>query len=286
MKRAHRSLAIIALWALGAWSAAAAASTLDQLVRVDLRLRYYRFNKLEDAPAEIDQRSSATGGMLDLESSPPWLGGFGFGVGLYGAWATQGFPAPREAELEPTLMGTGPRLTSVGEAYAQFKHQSEAGRWLLRAGRQLIDTPWLGRDDSRMLAQTFSGARVTYATSSGLKLTAIDLYEYKSRSSSGFTRDNLYYPKGYEGDPLPCRSFRAPRATRGCRPRPARSQRARSTKTRFSRTARLGHTPRSGITTFASSPGPSTSTGVHARGDSRAVGAVSRGAAHASERER
>ena len=75
--------AILALSALGAWSAAAAAGAAapDPLVHVDLRMRYYRFNKLQDKPGEADQRSSAVGGMLDLTSTPPSLGGFGLGAG-------------------------------------------------------------------------------------------------------------------------------------------------------------------------------------------------------------
>lgn len=198
MKRAHRSVALAALWASGVWSASAAALTpaLGRFLHLDLRLRYYRFNKLYDAALEPDQRSSAVGGLLDLTTAP-FLGGFGLGAGLYGAWATQSF-APGGRELEPTLMGRGPRLTSLGEAFAQFQR----GGALLRVGRQVINTPWVGADDSRMQPQTFSGLRAEFTLSSGLKLIALDLTKYKSRSSSGFTRDNRYYPQGYEGDPL------------------------------------------------------------------------------------
>lgn len=169
---------------------------LDRFLHLDLRLRYYRFNKLYDAPTQRDQRSAAVGGMLDVTTAP-FAGGFGLGVGLYGAWAAQSY-APGDKRLETTLMGPGPRLTSVGEAFAQFQR----GGTLLRVGRQLIETPWLSSDDSRMLPQSYSGVRAEYTLIGGLRLTALDLQRYKSRSSSGFTRDNVYYPQGYEGDPL------------------------------------------------------------------------------------
>lgn len=198
----HRaSLGIAALSTLLAASCASAATAaplpgLDRLLHLDLRLRYYRFNKLYEAPTQTDQRSAAVGGILDVTTAP-FAGGFGLGVGLYGAWATESY-APADKRLETTLMGPGPRLTSVGEAYAQFQR----GGALVRVGRQLIDTPWLGSDDSRMLPQTYSGLRVEYTLPGGLQLVALDLQKYKSRTSSGFTRDNVYYPQGYEGDPL------------------------------------------------------------------------------------
>ena len=194
------SLVIVALSALSAWSATAAPTgagqELDRFLRLDLRLRYYRFDKLYDAPSQPEQRSSALGGMLEVTASP-FFGGFGLGAGLYGAWATDSY-APGDRRLETTLMGPAPRLTSVGEAFAQFQR----GGALLRVGRQLIDTPWLGSDDSRMLPQTYSGVRAQYTATGGWQLIALDLQRYKSRTSSGFTRDNLYYPQGYERDPL------------------------------------------------------------------------------------
>ena len=200
MNGIRESLAIAGLWALGIGSATAAtvapARGLEGFLRLDLRLRYYRFDKQYDAATAPDQRSSAVGGLLDITTAP-FFGGFGLGMGLYGAWATQSF-APGSGELEITLMGPGPRLTSVGEAFAQFQR----GGALLRVGRQVIDTPWLGSDDSRMLPQTFSGVRAQYTITGQLTLIALDLQRYKSRSSSGFRHDNLYYPQGYQGDPL------------------------------------------------------------------------------------
>jgi hypothetical protein len=195
-----RALIIAALFALGAGSATSAIAgplpSLDRVLHLDLRLRYYRFDKLYDAPGQSDQRSAAVGGMFDVTTAP-FAGGFGLGVGLYGAWATESY-APDDRRLETTLMGPGPRLRSVGEAFAQFQR----GGVLLRVGRQLIETPWLSSDDSRMLPQSYSGVRVQYTLVGGLQLIALDLQRYKSRSSSGFTRDNVYYPQGYEGDPL------------------------------------------------------------------------------------
>lgn len=200
MKPRRASLVIAVLSTLGTWSAPAAPITstrgLDGFLRLDLRLRDYYFDKLYGAPGEPDQRSSAVGGMLDLTTAPVF-GGFGLGVGLYGAWGTESY-APGDKRLETTLMGPGRRLTTVGEAFAQFQR----GGALLRVGRQRIDTPWLSSDDSRMLPQTYSGVRVQYTLASGLQLLALDVQKYKSRTSSGFTRDNVYYPQGYEGDPL------------------------------------------------------------------------------------
>jgi len=194
--RIGRSLAVwMAIIAgMGPAAATAAPSTSDAAVRMQLTLRQYDFNKLYRAQGTADQRSSAAGGLLRIATAPFW-GGFGLGAGLYGTWATEGFPAGSREE-EPTLMGPQPRITTLGEAFVQYRRAGLR----VRAGRQRIDTPWMSATDSRMLPQTFSGAQGELAVSGALKLLLIDVTRFKSRSSSGFRRDNLYYPDGYEGD--------------------------------------------------------------------------------------
>ena len=95
-------------------------------------------------------------------------------------------------------MGSHSSITTVGEAYAQFARDGA----LLRAGRQIINTPWMGARDSRMLPQTFEGVWGQFAPIKGLSLMATRVDAFKSRTSDGFNHDNLYYPNGYEDDQL------------------------------------------------------------------------------------
>lgn len=189
------ALALGATFSLGAASPSLAASPAS-LFHVSGDLRLYNFNKDYGAPTQQDQRSSAIGGGLNI-TTDPFLGGFGLGLSLYHASALETFPAGDKAR-ETTLMGSKSSLTTVGQAYVQFARDGA----LIRAGRQIINTPWMGARDSRMIPQTFQGVWASLVPMHGLELMATRINAFKSRTSDGFTHDNLYYPNGYEGDEL------------------------------------------------------------------------------------
>ncbi|MBN8743859.1 MAG: OprD family outer membrane porin [Thiomonas arsenitoxydans] len=159
-------------------------------------VRLYGFNKNYGAPTKPDQRSSALGEGLNI-TTDPFLGGFGLGLSVYNANAIETFPAGDKAQ-ETTLMGAKSSLTTVGQAYAQYARDGA----LIRAGRQIINTPWMGARDSRMIPQTFQGVWASIAPVKGLQLMATRINAFRSRTSDSFTHDNLYYPNGYEGDTL------------------------------------------------------------------------------------
>ena len=171
-------------------------SVLAGLVRVDGTLRYYVFHKAYEAPLRPNQYSGAAGGLLRLRTRPV-LGGFGLGVGLYGAWSTRAGPADSPT-AEKTLLGPRPVLTSIGEAYVQFARDG----LLVRGGRQVLQTPWMGARDSRMAPQTYEALWGQYTLLKGLQLLAARVHAFKSRDSHRFSHDNLYYPGTYEGDTL------------------------------------------------------------------------------------
>ena len=159
-------------------------------------LRLYNFNKEYGAPTKQDQRSSAIGGGLSI-TTDPFLGGFGLGLSVYHASAIETFPAGDKAQ-ETTLMGAKSSLTTVGQAYVQFARD----HGLIRVGRQIIKTPWMGPRDSRMIPQTFQGVWAALTPVKGLQVMATRVNAFKSRTSDSFNRDNLYYPNGYEDDTL------------------------------------------------------------------------------------
>lgn len=174
--------------------AAHAADSASSFFQVSGNLRLYSFNKDYGAPSKTDQRSSALGGGLNI-TTRPFLGGFGLGLSAYHASALETFPAGDKAQ-ETTLMGANTSLTVIGQAYAQFARDGV----LVRAGRQIIETPWMGPRDSRMIPNTFEGLWASFTPIHGLDLMATRVTKFKSRTSDGFYKDNLYYPTGYEGD--------------------------------------------------------------------------------------
>jgi hypothetical protein len=194
-RKTFLALALSAASALGAATPTLAA-TPDRFFHVSGDLRLYGFNKNYGASTKQDQRSSAFGGGLNI-TTDPFLGGFGLGLSVYNANAIETFPAGDKAQ-ETTLMGSKSSLTTVGQAYVQFARDGA----LIRAGRQIINTPWMGARDSRMIPQTFQGVWASVTPVKGLQVMATRINAFKSRTSDGFTHDNLYYPNGYEGDEL------------------------------------------------------------------------------------
>lgn len=189
------ALALCAASVLGLATPSLAASPAS-FFHVSGFVRLYGFNKNYGAPTKPDQRSSALGEGLDI-TTDPFLGGFGLGLSLYNANAIETFTTGDKAQ-ETTLMGAKSSLTTVGQAYVQYARDGA----LIRAGRQIINTPWMGARDSRMIPQTFQGVWASIAPVTGLQLIATRINAFKSRSSEGFTHDNLYYPNGYEDDDL------------------------------------------------------------------------------------
>lgn len=173
---------------------AARAATVANFLKVGGDFRLYDFSKDYGAAAKTDQRSSAAGGVINLSTQPFW-GGLGLGMGLDGSWALESFPAGSNTQ-ETTLTGAGPSITTLGQAFVQYSRDGA----LIRAGRQLIATPWASARDSRMLPQSFEGVSGQVVPAKGWELMAMRLTSFKSRTSSGFYHDNLYYPTGYAGD--------------------------------------------------------------------------------------
>ncbi len=101
--------------------------------------------------------------------------------------------------VDTTLMGIAPSINALGQAYLQYELPK---RVLIRAGNQIINTPWMGPRDSRMLPQTFQGIFAQVEPMAGLKIEGMRIFRWKSRTSDNYSRDNLYYPTEYDADPM------------------------------------------------------------------------------------
>ena len=101
--------------------------------------------------------------------------------------------------VDTTLMGIAPSINALGQAYIQY---ALSHRLMLRIGNQIINTPWMGPRDSRMLPQTFQGIYAALTLIPGLSLEGMRVFRWKSRTSIDYSKDNLYYPTGYNDDPM------------------------------------------------------------------------------------
>ncbi len=182
----------------------ASADTLSGFLshsKINGYIRSYYFSR-DYSSSNTNQSAFALGGMLNLETAP-FLGGFGAGITFWSAnslGANDLNPGPNNnfPNLDATLMGTEHSINTLGQAYLQFKNR----RLLIRGGDQMLNTPWMSGSDSRLIPATYQAVYVEGAPTQNLKLIGFREFRWKSRTSSDFFKDNLFYQPTYNGDDM------------------------------------------------------------------------------------
>ena len=132
---------------------------LDQTT-IDGDIRSYYFSRnFREVPSEFNDPSQAAyslGGNIRILTAPV-LGGFQAGAALYTA-QDLGLNSDNPKHVDQTLPGDN--ITVLGQLYLQYKR----GDFLIRGGDQLINTPWMGPSDSRMIPATYRGVYGTFNT--------------------------------------------------------------------------------------------------------------------------
>jgi len=162
-----------------------------------LRAYYFSRNYGASGPNTDNQDAFSLGGIVNAKTAP-FLGGFGLGVSFYTANAL-GTNTGNPAKLDATLMGTKSSIDALGQAYIQYELPKVL---LIRAGDQTLNTPWINGSDSRALPDTYQGVFVDVSPYGNLHLYGMRIFRWKSRTSSDYYRDNLYYPATIFGDDL------------------------------------------------------------------------------------
>ncbi len=166
---------------------------IDNLINVSGDLRSYYFERgFSNAPSE---HTYSFGGAINLETAPIFKY-FQIETTFYTAQPL-GLNSSNPLRYDATLPGKA--VNALGQAFAQFKNDN----LLIRAGNQLIDTPWLGPSDSRMIPATYQGLFSTYAINDYWTLTALRTIGFKSRTNNSFASVNLYNPEIIGGTPIP-----------------------------------------------------------------------------------
>lgn len=180
-------------------SIAAQAETLSQFFAastINGVVRSYYFSKLYGATSKEDLDAYSLGGILNARSGS--IDGFSVGVSFFTANAL-GTHGDTPKQVDTTLMGIAPSINALGQAFIQYQMPRLL---LLRVGNQIINTPWIGARDSRMLPQTFQGVFVQLEPTKGVKLEGMRIFRWKSRTSDDYFKDNLYYPTDYHDDSM------------------------------------------------------------------------------------
>ncbi|WP_325799322.1 OprD family outer membrane porin, partial [Acidithiobacillus ferriphilus] len=196
-------IAIAVVAALCGVSAAAQAETLTDFFKqskIDGQIRSYYFSR-DYGAAGPNQNAFSLGGILNVQTAP-FLGGFGVGVSFYTAnalGANNLSGAPAYPYVDSTLMGPRQSINALGQAYIQYALPKVL---LVRAGDQVINTPWVNNSDSRLLPATYQGVFAEVSPYSDWHIYGMRIFRWKSRTSSGYYRDNLYDPATFDGDSM------------------------------------------------------------------------------------
>jgi len=187
-------------------SAAAQASdigTLTKYLKIDGQIRSYYFSRDYGAtgPNTYNQDAFSLGGLLNIKTTP-FLGGFGVGVSFFTANALSANDlsgAPSYPHLDATLMGPRPSVNRLGQAYIQYEIPKV---FLVRAGDQELNTPWMNGNDSRMIPSSYQGVFAEVSPYCDLHFYGMRITQWASRTSGNYYRDNLFYPASFDGDPM------------------------------------------------------------------------------------
>jgi len=206
----NASICVAAWLALGLASAPALAETattgnsLTEFLKgtsFSGTLRAYDFNRVysdKTQSAQPSQSAFSLGGILNVQTAP-FLGGFSVGASFFTAHSL-GANDRNDGliHVDQTLAGGRTSITALGQAFLQYKNS-----WLLvRAGDQLLNTPWLPDSDSRLLPATYQGFYAALTLTEELHLYGLRIFRWKSRTSTDYFQNNLYYSPTYAGDDL------------------------------------------------------------------------------------
>jgi len=156
------------------------------------QIRAYYFDRFFGKDA-ANLSAFSLGGFLNAHT--PSAAGISADVGFY----TANSLGANTVNPDVTLMGKAPSITALGQAYLQYAIPDVV---MIRAGDQEIDTPFVNGSDSRMIPATFQGISAQVTPCSGWNIYGMRMFSWKSRTSAGYYRDNLYYQTDFDGDPL------------------------------------------------------------------------------------
>ncbi len=182
----------IAIAIAGAGSAADAGTLKDFLLnsKMDGQIRAYDFNRFFGHNT-TNLSAFSLGGYVNVHTAP--IGGFSADLGFY----TANSLGANSTNPDVTLMGKGSTINALGQAYLQYQMPSI---FMVRVGNQTLNTPWVNTSDSRLIPATYQGVFAEVTPLSHWNIYGMRITRWKSRTSSDYDKDNLYYPSTFNGD--------------------------------------------------------------------------------------
>ncbi|MBS0350006.1 MAG: OprD family outer membrane porin [Proteobacteria bacterium] len=161
--------------------------------QIDGDIRSYYFTRDYTNPDLLNQSAYSLGGNLRFITAP-FLQGFQIGAAYYTAQSL-GLNSDNPVQVDQTLPGKD--IGVLGQAYIQYTRAP----FFIRAGDQIITTPWIAPGDSRIIPASYRAVYATWAPLPDLIFTGLRVFEFKSRVADDFSKTNLYNPENL-GTPI------------------------------------------------------------------------------------
>lgn len=196
IKRSTGLAAAAAMLTAAALPAASADTLADFLAHGSFtgQLRAYYFRRDYATPAVLNANAFAVAGLFNYQTAS-FLDGFSVGASFFTANALDTHNS-NLARVDTTQTGTANSINSLGQAFLQYSGHG----LLVRAGDQLVMTPWISPSDGRVIPSTYQGAYGSFTPVTGLTFEALRVLRYKSRTADNYFKDNNYYPPTWDGD--------------------------------------------------------------------------------------
>lgn len=161
-------------------------------MKINGDIRAYDFTRHYSGPVAGQSAFSLGGGLNVLSGS---VDGFSAGASFYAAHSL-GLNNSNPALVDETLAGSD-AIDTFGQAFLQYQNR----RVLVRAGDQLLSTPWLNASDSRMVPATYQGVFAAIKPVTGLTISALRITRFKGRTANHFSQTDLYNANNIGGSP-------------------------------------------------------------------------------------
>lgn len=154
------------------------------------KIRLYDFTRNYSAPFLPQQTAFALGGNMNILTPDLFFNGLKADADFYTAQSL-GLNNSNPDLVDKTLGGP---INVLGQVYLQYQYSD---LWTMRAGRQLIDTPWINSSDSRMIPNSYEGITISYSPIKNILLQALKINKFKNRTANNFSDINLYNPEAH-----------------------------------------------------------------------------------------
>lgn len=149
-------------------------------------IRSYFDSQTFGGTTDPNKYAYALGGHLSVRT--PDISGFSGSATLYfGSGLGINDTSPGYEFLDPLLIGDRQSIVVLGQDYLQY----ENSRLTIRAGNQLILTPWVNPSDAFLIPSTLTAIYATYRPTHHLSLVAFRSFAFKNRTSTNFTDETL-----------------------------------------------------------------------------------------------